>query len=945
MKIFGTSWAIGKWCAGCARDILLCALWLVLAGIVLLQIGLISAHQLPLPGWMLRQIESRIDSLGLHAEIGAATINPAGRVVINNLQLSPTAAGPAFISIDHLSLRLSPWALLSGRVVARYVRASGVDFLLPALFSPTGRTEPVLSGVSLAFKPDPEKLTLEQFSGSLANLTFSCRGDIILAGNLSPEMKTIQQRTAKIAGVVKKYITICRQLAEMEPELQALEAPHLELSLSPAPDGVPQMDVTLTSRNANLDLARFKPEAGRVQIENLRASTTIPLAAKERQTIYVRVGCTQARGTMGYEVHSLLCELTAEFGPDLAQVKPLNLMAAAGSVLVKGVLLENASANVTNDGTNLHAEITTQAIGTDWLVDADANPKIGKGRATVDGALTTFIVQQLEAKFNRPPGSLLTLPSPAPLSFSVEFGDSWKPRKILGRVSTGPAVAGSVPVTSFAGNFSFENNELAVTDIVLHQRENLARGIYRMNTKSLVFRFLLTGQLRPIDISGWFSGWWPGFWNHFDFSPSIPVADVTVDGQWGQPPLTNVFAGVEVAHPSIQNVRFDRVRTTMFIRPEFYDGMELKLTNAERSAQGTFTRSVDLSRDDDALRTMDFDITSNLDLAETAKVFGKDGAETIEPFTFAEPPTLHLAGHIDGAASPAGSHRAVQIDLKSTGGFALYDFPLNDLSFHGALRDADIDLSDVQVSFARGHAQGRAYLTGREAERRLSFDFALADSNIGEAINTLEQFFAKQRGEQPSLSSKFQQQLADGRLSIQLAAQGLYSDPLSFTGQGSFALTGEKLAQINLLGGLSQVLSKSSLFSFTALQLNSARADFTLDRQKLDFPDLKINGTTVAIHANGTFMLDKNLMDFGAKVYPFGQGKTLLANAVGFVLVPVSTALELKLSGTLDQPDWRFAYGLTSFVYEITGTNPNDADQNLPKKEEPKKFPPIYLRR
>jgi len=48
---------------------------------------------------------------------------------------------------------------------------------------------------------------------------------------------------------------------------------------------------------------------------------------------------------------------------------------------------------------------------------------------------------------------------------------------------------------------------------------------------------------------------------------------------------------------------------------------------------------------------MDFDVTSNLDLVETANMFGQAGSETVNPFTFASPPSLHLTGHIDGGAS------------------------------------------------------------------------------------------------------------------------------------------------------------------------------------------------------------------------------------------------------------------------------------------------------
>ena len=832
---------------------------------------------------------------------------------------------------------------MAGRVEVRYVSATGVNFLLPALFSPAGRTEPVISDVCLAFKPDTEKLTLDQFTGHFGDLTFSCHGTMELPQGFSDAVSPPAQQKTDIALAVKKYISLCQQLAEKEPELQALGSPHLELKLTPNPQTLADAALTLTSKSASLDLTPWSPEAGRLQIDDLRASTTLPLVATAPHTLEMRVDCAQIHSTTGNEIHALACALTAELSPDFTQIKPQRLVATAESVLAQGVTFENTWTCLTpNTLPSLHADLITRGIGTDWHACADADPKLGQGTLALEGALTPFIVQLVEGKFGRPPGSLLKLSEPAPLNLTIDFGEGWKPVKTQGFVSTGPAVAGSVPINAFQGNFSFIDNELNVTDIVLRQKENLARGIYRMNTKNLVFRFLLTGQLRPIDIGGWFSDWWPDFWNHFDFASAVPVADVTVDGQWGLPHLTNVFAGVDVDRPVLQEVGFDHVRTVMFIRPEFYDALELKVAKVGRSAHGTFTRTVDLSRDDDALRTMNFDLTSNLDLTETAKIFGQEGNEIVQPFAFAEPPALHLAGQIDGPASRRGPHRTIQLSLRSSGAFALYDFPLNDLSFRGTIRDADIDLNDVQVSFAHGQAQGRAYLSGTDAKRRLSFDFAIEEANIGETIVTLEQFFAKQRGEPPPPSSKFQKELSDGHLNLQLAAQGLYSDPLSFQGQGAFELSGEQLARINLLGSLSQILSKSSLFSFTAIQLKSAHANFALDRQLVDFPDLKITGTTASIETKGTFLLDKKLMDFEAKVYPFGHGKTFLASAVGFVLVPISNALELKLSGTLDQPNWRFAYGPTNLIYNLTGTNPNEADQNQPPEETQKKLSPVH---
>ena len=253
MKILRTSWTVGKWCAGCVRDLLLCTLWLALAGLLALQIFLLSVHRLPMPDWMLRQLESRLEQTGLHAQIGTATIEPAGRVVLENLQLAPIGASSPLVKVDTLILGLSPWAMLAGRFEARQVSANGVDFLLPALFSPTGRTEAVVSGVCLSFKPDPEKLTLDQLTGRLGNLTFSCQGSLEFPPDFRSGVQTSASRNTTVGLAVKKYISLCQQLVEKESALQALGSPHLDLKLTPAPGALANLAITFTSKQAGLD--------------------------------------------------------------------------------------------------------------------------------------------------------------------------------------------------------------------------------------------------------------------------------------------------------------------------------------------------------------------------------------------------------------------------------------------------------------------------------------------------------------------------------------------------------------------------------------------------------------------------------------------------------------------------------------------------------------------
>lgn len=950
MKFLRASWYFSKWCAECLRDSLLGALWLCLVGLLVVQIGLLTSRHLPMPSWILRQIETRINSTGLNVQIDQANIDLAGRVSIKNLQITPHSLDSPLIKIEEVYVRLDPLALLTRHVDARYIRASGVNLLLPAMLSPTGRTEAVLSNIRLAFKPDQDTIALEQLSGEVANLTFSARGSIAVPKELTRGSSSKEITAETMARAIKTYVDLARRLSETTPELAALENPHLDLVFAADKRGNPTLSLSLICRKASLDLARFRPNSGQLQLTKLKLSTAISLSNPTTQVLSFQGTCAEATTTKGHQLLGANFTLKAEPPRATEPFKLIELIVKTDSTVIgtlAGFDFKNSLIRLTpGKDSNLSSEFTTEAIGTSWQVEVKANPTRGEAQLKLAGAITPFIIHKLETKMRMKADTLLQMKAPAPISLTADFAQDWKLQNALGRISFGPVVGYSVPFTQGTASFRFDGTELSVTDIAASQGDHAAVGSYWMNIKTLDFRFLLGGHLRPMGIAGFFGHWWTNFFNLLDFTPIAPAASVDIGGRWTFPYTTTVFVNADAPSATINQVRFDRVRTTMFIRPNFYDALEFIVDQGEHSARGTFSRAVDIYRHSDDLRSIDFNLTSTLDLAETAKIFGTAGSEIVEPFTFANPPALQLNGRVDGPASERGPHRSIQMAVKSTGGFALYGFPLRDLSFNGTIKDDAIDLKDIQVSFAHGVARGSALLRGPDAERKLGFDISLQGAYLGEALNTFAQFSAIQKGEPPTISNRAQQ-LADIRLNLQLAANGLYRDPMSFQGKGAAELSGAQLAKINLLGSLSEELSKTAVFRFTSIQLNQARSNLVLDRQKLSLPDLKITGNSVMIEADGTYLLDKNTVDFAAKVYPFGGGKTFLSSAVGFVLVPLSNALELKLSGSLTQPNWRFAYGPRNFLYNITGTNPNDAAA-IPEQaptDITRRLPPPYLRR
>jgi hypothetical protein len=164
-------------------------------------------------------------------------------------------------------------------------------------------------------------------------------------------------------------------------------------------------------------------------------------------------------------------------------------------------------------------------------------------------------------------------------------------------------------------------------------------------------------------------------------------------------------------------------------------------------------------------------------------------------------------------------------------------------------------------------------------------------------------------------AGKFLQEKSAVKIDAGLSAQGLVSALDSFHGAGSAQLQGGEIGEIHMLGMLSQLLR------FTSLRFTSAQTTFQLNGEQLIFPEVVISGVNAAIAGRGTYSLALHQLDFRARLDPFKNSQGGTRKFMDLVLTPLSNALEVRLTGTIEKPKWAFVNGPTNLLWSLRSPN------------------------
>lgn len=926
-------WRGVRWALSALFSFLLWTFWLALAAIFVIQVRIATANQLAVPDFLLRAFEKRLAISGIHAEFGDTSFDPTGRVLIENIRLSLPGFNEPVVKIGSAYARFDPWALVIGNFEPRELQLSGVTWLIPSMLSPSGQPLEIVRDLQTSLVPSKNLLEIRQLDASVSGIVVTAHGLI----TLPPAKKTSGAAPLPAADLLaKNYPALCRQLLAITDRIGDFDQPSIQLDFSPSENRLALVDLLVLARGLQIDESTLKlaPGTGGLRLTDLRLATRFPLLGTDAVRWRLDLSAGEVALPFAASARGLHTVLRGALQPGHFVFEPHDLDLTIDALDAAGFSAKAVAMRLTPGPLPaLKADVLLDFMGEPLTVAADADFNAQTATIRFDGGLSPAALGPLGDLLHTNVRHFFDFEGLECQDGLVHLGPRWQFDNLFVHTVLTRINADRVIMDEGKATIEFDGHTVHAPEAWARIGESWARGTYDQDVATRDYRFLLDGRLRPPAIAAWWpSGWWSSFWDQFEFRASAPEASVDVQSRWRGHGESATFVFADLDSPVIRGAPFDHARTRLFLRPGFNDGLEVFATAGTGTVRGTFLYTTEAETG--SWRTLTIQADTSVDPKLAVQIIGPGAAEVMEPFAWTDLPQIKLTARIDGSAAPGGKHDEYHIEARTEHEFRLYDFPLERVAFTADVNDDDITVERMEAGFAGGVVTGRSKIFGRGDDRHIGFDAVLKNASLGQVATQLQAFSARRKKQPPTAPGKFVQERANVQLDVAISGEGKFVDPYSYTGGGNASLTGAALGEVPLLGALSQV------FTFTSLRFNTVQANFKLEGPKINFTKVELRGANSAVDATGEYALDPQTLDFKAKIYPFQESNSILKTVVGTVLSPISNVFEVKLTGTLDKPEWGVVLTPTKI---FDGTHPDQdkdktpapANGSAPKPETP----------
>jgi len=914
-----------RFCVSCGATLACWAVWLVL-GATLITLGYIATvRELPVPDFILRRAEAELARAGLTLKFGRARLDPTGIVLLEDVQFRSRQFEEPLLTCRVLYLRREFWSVLAGRTIPDEIRLEGAALQLPAMLSPSGTVEPLIRDLALVVRHEDQRWLVDQLSGRIGRLTVTAQGE------LTPPPRAPGAAALTPDEIVGRFLQLSRQLALQLPRLDAFVQPTLEVRLESTPGVGNHAHLLLTAAGAD------RPGDLPLNLGALAATGTLRLGGGGPRPLRLHAAARHARYRENYRTEMVRAICTVDVQPDNFSARPREALVAAGMLsasdfAVLGPVLRADLHRWPEVQTTVAAQINGQFLA----AEVAAQLKRQSARVRAEGRVDHELINRVLPRITPRAAPYFVFGDPLWFRAEAVLDPGWRFARLTSRVEARRLDSRGVKITAARGRIDLAGGSFLAHDARVELGENFARGSYWMDLATSDYRMLLEGQLRPLEINGWFRGnWWLDFWTtRFAFPVAPPAAQIDLAGRWKDPSRTTYFGSSDATGAKVWGGDFEQTHALIFLRPNFTHGLAVAATRAGGTQRlaGSFKRFAEPGSR--ATSRFEFAFDSTTEPAVLGRMLEGRADEVLASLRFTTPPRLHVQGTLGATADYTFTGAA-------TGGLHYHGFPLDTARVTGGVTGTDVRLDTLEFTTAGGQGSGKAAVYGPADYRRLGFDVYFNGADLARTIRAVEEYQANLTGTKAVsvADSKFMKRAEGGRLDVGLSAAGQPGELASFTGNGNAVLTGIELGEIHLFGLLSQVLSGLSL-KFSSLKLDAAHTAFRLEQGRLFFPDLKITGPSAVIDARGNFTIATKALDFTARFKPYEDNLNLLTAAIGIVLNPLTSILELKLSGPITDPAWSMVVGGSNTHPESppeTKTAPSPGPPSDPGKPIPPK--------
>ncbi len=288
-------------------------------------------------------------------------------------------------------------------------------------------------------------------------------------------------------------------------------------------------------------------------------------------------------------------------------------------------------------------------------------------------------------------------------------------------------------------------------------------------------------------------------------------------------------------------------------------------------------------------------VVSTVDPVEGARAFNPKLAKALERYRHSRPPTIRLAGRLDGRRNEEVGDEPRRNELSisfSGGGEAKYDFLGKTLTLSDPVGEVEVQGSRVHLASLKGGIFGGRIELDYDVKnvRSPNAPFEMAATIRGVPLERVTRHYGEAGEITGSVDADFRLSGEAGRIP-------------SFAGEGRARISEGQLFAIPVLGPLSKLLPSGNGNGSKGAGnggniAKEASASFRVEKGVLVTRDIEALTKSFRVKAAGTVSLVDQSVDLEAVVNTRGE----LSSAV---LTPVSELLTYSCTGTVRDPVWR----------------------------------------